>query len=138
MFGFLWTPTGAFGDVGYFSSLGILPIYIMTCVALIAFIWRKRRAEFSWIFHGNCPVLAIAIMVFGLYTSLHLLPAYPENFMPFFVLGWLCVGVGWMLYLRRRNPRTRSPGDLTSTRPYPSVPTTVGSLPAHGHMTEQE
>ena len=54
---------------------------------------------------AGIPVLAIAIMVFGLYTSLHLLPAYPENFMPFFVLGWLCVGVGWMLYLRRRNPR---------------------------------
>ena len=105
MFGFLWTPTGAFGDVGYFSSLGILPIYIMTCVALIAFIWRKRRAEFSWIFHGIYPVLAIGIMVFGLYTSLHPLPAYPENFMPFFVLGWLCIGIGWMLHLRRRNPR---------------------------------
>lgn len=105
LFGNLWGPVAAFGDVGYFSSLGIMPIYIMTCVALIAFIWRKRRAEFNWLAHGLCPVLAIAIMVFGLYTSVHPLPAYPENFMPFFVIGWVLVGVGWMLYLRKNNPK---------------------------------
>jgi len=46
----------------------------------------------------------MVIIGFGIYTSLHPLPAYPENFMPFFVLGWIAVGVGWMLYLRRRNP----------------------------------
>ena len=25
--------------------------------------------------------------------------------MPFFVAGWILVGVAWMLYLRRRDPR---------------------------------
>jgi amino acid transporter len=105
LFGSLWGPVAAFGDVGYFSSLGIMPIYIMVCVALIAFIWRKRRAEFNWLAHGLCPILAIAIMVFGLYTSVHPLPAYPENFMPFFVIGWFLIGLGWMLYLRKKNPQ---------------------------------
>jgi amino acid transporter len=105
MFGLLWTPIGAFGDVGYFSSLGILPIYLLTNIALIAFMWRKRRDEFSWLFHGLFPVIAMVIIGFGIYTSLHPLPPYPENFMPFFVLGWILVGVGWMIYLRRRDPR---------------------------------
>jgi amino acid transporter len=104
LFGLLWTPLGAFGDVGYFSSLGILPIYLLTNVALIAFMWRKRRSEFSWLFHGVFPVIAMVIIGFGIYTSLHPLPAYPENFMPFFVLGWIAVGVAWMMYLRRRDP----------------------------------
>jgi hypothetical protein len=51
------------------------------------------------------PFIAMVIIGFGIYTSLHPLPAYPENFMPFFVLGWIAIGVIWMLYLRRRNPR---------------------------------
>ena len=67
--------------------------------------WRKHRAEFSWVFHGLFPVIAMAIIGFGIYTSLHPLPPYPENFMPYFVLGWILIGVGWMLYLRRRDPR---------------------------------
>ncbi len=105
LFGLLWGPLNAFGDVGYFSSLGILPIYLLTNLALISYMWRKRRSEFSWLWHGLFPVIAMVIMGFGLYTSLHPLPAYPENFMPFFVLGWIAVGVIWMLVLRRRNPR---------------------------------
>jgi amino acid transporter len=105
MFGLLWTPMGAFGDVGYFSSLGILPIYLMTNIALIVFMWRKHRAEFSWLFHGLFPVIAMAIIIFGIYTSVHPFPASPLNFMPFFVLGWILAGVAWMLYLRSRNPR---------------------------------
>jgi len=103
-FGNLWGPAAAFGDVGYFSSLGILPIYLLTNIALIVFMWRKHRSEFSWIWHGLFPGIAIVIMAYGLYASLHPLPAYPENFMPFFVLGWILIGVIWMLYLRARDP----------------------------------
>ncbi len=105
LFGLLWTPMGAFGDVGYFSSLGILPIYLLTNIALITYMWRKRRTEFSWLFHGLFPAIASAIIIFGIYTSVHPFPAWPLNFMPFFVLGWILVGVGWMIYLRRRDPR---------------------------------
>ena len=104
LFGNLWGPQAAFGDVGYFSSLGILPIYLLTNIALMVFMWRKHRSEFSWIWHGLFPGIAVVIMAYGLYASLHPLPAYPENFMPFFVLGWILVGVLWMLYLRARDP----------------------------------
>ena len=103
-FGNLWGPAAAFGDVGYFSSLGILPIYLLTNIALIVFMWRKHRSEFSWVWHGLFPGIAVVIMGYGLYASLHPLPAYPENFMPFFVLGWILVGVIWMLYLQGARP----------------------------------
>jgi amino acid transporter len=103
-FGWLWGPTAAFGNVGYFSSLGIMPIYIMVCVSLISFMWRKRRSEFNWLAHAVCPVLASAIMLFGLWTSIHPLPHGATGFMPFFVIGWFLVGVAWMLYLKAKNP----------------------------------
>ena len=54
-FGNLWGPAAAFGDVGYFSSLGILPIYLLTNIALIVFMWRKHRSEFSWVWHRPLP-----------------------------------------------------------------------------------
>jgi amino acid transporter len=126
MFGLLWGPEAAFGDVGYFSSLGILPIYFLTNVALIAYMWRKRRSEFSWVFHGLFPLVAMVIIGFGIYTSLHPLPAYPENFMPFFVLGWILIGVIWMLYLRRRDPRKlRLIGQIVFLDVEPSAPATA-------------
>lgn len=126
MFGLLWGPMAAFGDVGYFSSLGILPIYFLTNVALMAYMWRKRRSEFSWVFHGLFPLIAMVIIGFGIYTSLHPLPAYPENFMPFFVLGWILVGVLWMLYLRRRDPRKlRLIGQIVFLDVEPSTPVTA-------------
>jgi amino acid transporter len=103
-FGNLWGPQAAFGDVGYFSSLGILPIYLLTNIALMVFMWRKHRSEFSWVWHGLFPGIAVVIMGYGIYASVHPLPAYPQNFMPFFVLGWIAVGVIWMLYLRARDP----------------------------------
>jgi amino acid transporter len=126
MFGLLWGPMAAFGDVGYFSSLGILPIYFLTNVALMFYMWRKRRSEFSWVFHGLFPLIAMVIVGFGIYTSLHPLPAYPENFMPFFVLGWILVGVLWMLYLRRRDPRKlRLIGQIVFLDVEPSAPVTA-------------
>jgi amino acid transporter len=136
MFGLLWTPIGAFGDVGYFSSLGILPIYLLTNIALIAFMWRKRRDEFSWLFHGLFPVIAMVIIGFGIYTSLHPLPPYPENFMPFFVLGWILVGVGWMIYLRRRDPRKlKLIGQIVFLDIEPPAGAHAAAVP--GHATDQ-
>jgi amino acid transporter len=130
MFGLLWGPMAAFGDVGYFSSLGILPIYFLTNVALMAYMWRKRRPEFSWLFHGLFPLIAMAIIGFGIYTSLHPLPPYPENFMPFFVLGWIVVGILWMLYLRRRDPaKLRLIGQIVFLDVEPAKPVTSPTSP---------
>jgi amino acid transporter len=128
MFGLLWGPMAAFGDVGYFSSLGILPIYFLTNVALMTYMWRKRRSEFSWLFHGLFPLIAMVIIGFGIYTSLHPLPPYPENFMPFFVLGWIAVGILWMLYLRRRDPgKLRLIGQIVFLDVTPAEPATAPS-----------
>ncbi len=79
------------------------------------------------------PLIAMVIIGFGIYTSLHPLPPYPENFMPFFVLGWILVGVLWMLYLRRRDPRKlRLIGQIVFLDVEPAAPVTApaGAGPA--------
>jgi hypothetical protein len=60
--------------------------------------------------------------------------------MPFFVLGWIAIGVVWMLYLRRRNPRKlRLIGqivfldpDLTTPVPGPAGSGPIGEPPVAG------
>lgn len=103
-FGLLWGPMGAFGNVGYFSSLGMLPIYIITNVALTVYMWRQRRSEFSWLLHGVLPALSIAVFIAAFIASVYPLPAAPLNVFPAIVAAWILIGVVWMLYLRRRNP----------------------------------
>jgi amino acid transporter len=103
-FGILWGPIGAFGNVGFFSSLGMLPIYIITNVALIVFMLRQRRSEFNWILHGLMPVLSIAVFIAAFISSVYPLPAAPLNVFPAIVAGWIVLGVIWLLYLLRRNP----------------------------------
>lgn len=104
-FGILWGPMGAFGNVGYFSSLGMLPIYILTNIALMVFMWRQHRDEFSWLLHGLFPVLSIVIFLVALGNSIYPLPAAPLNVFPFIVLAWILGGVTWMLYLHSRDPQ---------------------------------
>lgn len=104
VFGIVWGPMGAFGNVGYFSSLAMLPIYMVTNLALIVFMWTRHRDEFSWILHGLFPVLAIAAFVGPLVTSLYPFPTAPLNIFPFLVLAWIIVGVVWMLRLHSNDP----------------------------------
>jgi amino acid transporter len=103
-FGLLWGPMAAFGNVGYFSSLAMLPIYIVTNVALFFFIRRNHPQEFSWVLHALFPALAIGAFGAALISSLYPFPAAPLNVFPFITVAWIAAGVIWMLVLRRRSP----------------------------------
>jgi amino acid transporter len=100
VFGLLWGPMQAFGNVGYFSSLAMLPIYMVTNLALIVFMWTYHRDEFSYLLHGIFPVLSILVFIGPLVTSLYPFPAAPLNIFPFVTVAWILIGIGWMLWLR--------------------------------------
>lgn len=105
LFGAIWGPMGAFGNVGYFSSIAMLPIYMVTNLALIVFMWRRHRDEFNWLLHGIFPALGIAVFIGPLITSFYPFPAAPLNIFPFITLAWIGAGVLWMLFLRSRAPQ---------------------------------
>lgn len=104
-FGILWGPMGAFGNVGYFSSLGMLPIYIITNIALMTYMWKQRRQEFSWLLHGFVPALSVIVFVVALISSLYPWPAAPLSWFPLIVVLWIAAGVIWMYNLRQRDPQ---------------------------------
>ena len=72
--GFLWGPQAAFGYNGFFSSLGILPIFILVNILLVKFMWQRHRDEFSWWRHGLLPILGAATFTAALWFSVVPLP----------------------------------------------------------------
>jgi len=103
--GFLWGPQAAFGNNGFLSSMGILPIFVATNLLLIYFMWTKYRGEFSWWRHGLLPFLGAITFIAAFWFSVVPLPAAPLSYFPFLIAGWVVIGLVLMLYIRARDPR---------------------------------
>ena len=103
--GLLWGPQAAFGNNGFFSSLGILPIFILVNVLLVKFMWQHYRAEFSWWRHGLLPVLGALTFTAALWFSVVPLPAAPLSYFPAVIIAWVVIGLVLMAWIQRRNPR---------------------------------
>jgi amino acid transporter len=102
--GATWGPIPSFGDLGYLSSLAILPVYIGANVALPFFIYRRYRDEFSVIVHVVFPVLSSAIFLIAIYLSVHPYPtAAPENIFPWLLVAFIIGAIITAYLLRRRN-----------------------------------
>jgi amino acid transporter len=101
--GFGWGPLPSFGDLGYLSSLAILPVYIGANVALPFFIYRRYRSEFSVLVHAVFPALSSAIFLVAIYLSLHPYPtSAPETIFPWVLLGFIVAAIITAWELRRR------------------------------------
>ena len=90
--GRVWGPINAFGYLGYLSSIAMLPVYIITNVALPFFIRKFYPAEFSPILHVVLPAISSAIFLVGIYLNVFPWPAAPMTSFPFIVLGVIVGG----------------------------------------------
>ncbi len=101
--GLAWGPIGAFGDLGYLSSLAILPIYIGANVALPYFIKKRFPSEFSVFQHVVLPGVSSVIFLVAIYLSVHPWPSSaPTNVFPWLLLAWIVVCIAWAWYLKRK------------------------------------
>ena len=103
--GLMWGPQAAFGNDGFFSSMGILPIFIVTNLLLIYFMWTKYRGEFSWWRHGLLPIAGAVTFIAALWFSVVPLPAAPLSYFPFIIAGWVVLGLVVMFFIQARDPR---------------------------------
>jgi amino acid transporter len=102
--GAAWGPLKAFGNLGYLSSLGIMPIYVLTSVALPVFIWRRYRSEFSVLLHAVCPAVSAVIFIVAIWLNVHPWPSGVLSVFPWLLIAWIAASVAWVAILRRRRP----------------------------------
>jgi amino acid transporter len=103
--GALMGATNGFSLLATVATILVIAIYMLVCVASIAYFWRKRRREFNLFLHVVCPVAATAVLFAPLYYQFFPLPSYPVRWANWVALAWLVVGIplsGVMLTRQRR------------------------------------
>jgi amino acid transporter len=101
--GIVWGPLPSFGDLGYLSSLAILPVYIGANVALPFFIYRRYRDEFSVVVHVVFPVVSSVIFLAAIWLSIHPYPtSAPTNIFPPLLVAFIVAAIVTAYVLRRR------------------------------------
>ncbi len=100
--GAAWGPINAFGDLGYLSSIAMLPVYIITNLSLPIFIRRHYPTEFSIMMHIAVPFLSAAIFLSGIWLNIHPWPAEPMTSFPVVVLVVIVAAAAWGTILQRR------------------------------------
>lgn len=101
--GVVWGPMSAFGNLGYLSSLGILPIFILTNIALPVFIWRRHRNEFSVLLHVVFPTLSSLTFVAAIWLNVQPWPPAPLAYFPWIILVVVALAAIGAVILKRRN-----------------------------------
>jgi amino acid transporter len=102
--GLAWGPFGAYGFYGTILGLGMLIIYILLNLALIAFYRREHPSEFNPVRHLILPVIASVIMLLPIGGLLYPVPAYPNNMVPYVMAAWIIVGIVYLAVIIRRRP----------------------------------
>jgi amino acid transporter len=125
-------PLNAYAFLGSFLGLGIIVIYIWMNIGLTRYFWVKYRDEFSLVRHGILPTVGSLLMLLPIYGQLVPVPDWPYRLVPYLLVAWIIIGVGYFQVLRRRNPEVidamgavwepdvsiaASPSQPTATRP---------------------
>lgn len=100
--GTVWGPMSAFGNLGYLSSLGILPIFIATNIALPVFIHKRHPGEFSVWIHAIFPALSTVTFVAAIWLNVSPWPSAPLNVMPAIIIAVVLIAAIWGIVLKRR------------------------------------
>ena len=97
-----WGPMSAFGNLGYLSSLGILPVFIATNVALPVFMRKRYPAEFSVVVHVVFPALSSLTFLAAIWLNIHPWPAPPLSYFPWIIVVVVVAAAVWAVVLQRR------------------------------------
>lgn len=106
-----FTPTLAYELMGTVLTIMILPIYFVVALACPVYYFRRRRDELNWFVHVVIPILGMAFLVpafltgagVGVFSFVAPL-TYPLSLAGPAVAVWYGLGIGIMLYLKKRHP----------------------------------
>jgi amino acid transporter len=94
-------PLTTFGDAGTLAAFGFLLAYFM--ISLAAPVYLRKRGELARRNIVVC-VAAFACLLVPTVGSFYPVPAAPVSYFPYYFLGYMLVGIGWLALVSRRKP----------------------------------
>ena len=104
VFGRNTTPVDLFGDTGSLGTIPIIITYLLTNLALPAYMLRRHRAEFSPFRHAVLPLLGTLLTLLPLWGLIQPGQPWPFSVFPWLVLACLVLSVLYGLVLARLQP----------------------------------
>jgi amino acid transporter len=103
---------------GFLLVLAVILVYALSNLGVILYFWRERRSEFNWFFHFLLPFCTTGVLAYALVEAFTPFPAYPYNWSPAIVGGWMLIGLGILFWLRRtgRNDWIAKAGAIVEER----------------------
>jgi amino acid transporter len=101
------SPFTYFAFMATTATFGILATYILVSLGGMAFFWRTRSSAdvaYNVVLDIVLPLGAIAVCVATIYWSVTPRPPAPISYSVWVALGWLGLGVLWLLWLRITAP----------------------------------
>jgi amino acid transporter len=102
--GLIYGYAGAYGLIGTILTLGLLILYVASCVSTFFFYLRERRQDFRVFTHVIVPAIPVIILFFVFYSQVYPVPPYPFNLALPVLLVWIVLGIVYLFYLNRTNP----------------------------------
>jgi len=105
--GILWN-LGPYTNYFFYASVGTIAVclvYVVLCVG--GSVYFKRISErYNVLIHGLIPVIGIAVFGLAVYGSVWggAVPPAPYTYVPYVNLGWLVLGVIFVVYLSVNSP----------------------------------
>jgi amino acid transporter len=106
---FTYDPLTYFGFMATAATVLLLGTYMLVSAAGIRYFWREKQARglrYNVLLDFVAPAVAIVICGLTMYWSIYPVPPHPLNEAPWLALGWLVVGVLYLVWMRYRNPAT--------------------------------
>jgi amino acid transporter len=103
--GALFGYAGAFGLIGTVLTLGLLLLYLASCVSTFMFYRRERPQDFRVLQHVIVPLIPVIILFFVFSSQVYPVPPFPLNLSLPILVVWLVLGIIYLLYLNRTNLR---------------------------------
>jgi amino acid transporter len=102
--GLLYGYAGAYGLIGTILTLGLLILYVASCVSTFVYYLRERRQDFRVFSHAIVPAIPVIILLFVFSSQVYPVPPYPFNLAVPILVIWIVLGIGYLFYLNRNNP----------------------------------
>jgi amino acid transporter len=105
--GILWN-LGPYTNYFFYASVGTIAVclvYVALCVGGSVY-FRRVSQRYNALIHGLIPVIGIVVFGLAVYGSVWAgsVPPAPYTYVPYVNLGWLVLGIIFVVYLSRTAP----------------------------------